>query len=379
MIKILIKFTLMLLPVLLLSTLLAALAWHTGEALPIDDVVRIQHADPTIIYGTSKLENIMPLKLEAYAIRQPDILILGSSRLLQMRDKFFTRQPQAVYNASGGGWQLGTLIQYYQQLDPDDRPKIILLGLDQIWFNADSETNLEVRQLPDTSYDWDTVRTASVAVMQSLLSGDLTINQLLKLTDAVYQRPVLGLTALENSFGYRADGSLQQGLLIASREMQNTNLASHITGFQTTTAYNYASGTDVQIDTLDHLDEFLTQLKADGITVVGLTVPYHYDIYDRMQASGEYTYIDKAVPIIEAMFDQYGFTYYYFGDMRQWGAGYDEWYDGWHITESNSLRMLLAIFQSQQGLFAPYTDINAVQNILDTFTNPMDVMGELPE
>lgn len=374
------KFFLVLLPVLLLSGALAGLAWHTGEALPIAHVVQRQQSDPTIIYGTSRLENIMPLKLATAAMRQPDVLILGSSRLLQMRDQFFTRQPDKVYNASGGGWQLGVMIQYYHLLDPENRPKIMILGLDQVWFNSDSNVNLLIGgQNPNKRYDFDVIRNASVAVMQSLLSGKLSLQDMLQHQDSIYHHNTIGLTALERSFGYRADGSLQQGLLIASRAMQDASLAQHITYFATTNAYNYVLGDRVRVDTLERLDAFLAELHDDGVMVLGVTAPYHYQIYDAMQESGEYTYIDKAVPMIEAIFGAYGFDYYYFDDLREYGAGYNDWYDGWHVTESNSLRMLNVIFQDHPELFADYVDIDAVQTLLDGFTNPMDVLGELPE
>ena len=99
------KATLILLPILFTSLCLVGLAWHSGEALPIKIVVNQQQSSEGIIYGTRQIEDILSYKLASYEWRQPDILILGSSRLLQFRSEFFNNDPGAVYNASGGGWR----------------------------------------------------------------------------------------------------------------------------------------------------------------------------------------------------------------------------------------------------------------------------------
>jgi hypothetical protein len=296
-----------------------------------------------------------------------------------MRDQFFTKQPNRVYNASGGGWQLGAMIRYYEQLPPDNLPDVVILGIDQIWLNADASSNLVVTQDPDLSYDVDTIRTASIATMEALLGGDLTLNQLLARTDAVYGKQALGLMAIDKSFGYRADGSLQQGELIASRPMQTTSLDEQIQAFSTSSAYNLAGGDTVRTETLERLDGLLAQMHADGVVVVGMTIPYHYDIYDMMQASKAYTYMDNAHPLLVDLFASYGFSYTYFDDIRPLGAGYLEWYDSWHVTEAASLRMLQVIVANHAELFADYVDLATTQAILNTFTNPMDILGELPE
>ncbi|MCY4072321.1 MAG: hypothetical protein OXG60_13570 [Chloroflexi bacterium] len=54
------KIGLIVLPLTVVTIGLSGLAWHTGEALPIADVVSRQQLDKDIIYGTRLLEDIMP-------------------------------------------------------------------------------------------------------------------------------------------------------------------------------------------------------------------------------------------------------------------------------------------------------------------------------
>jgi len=74
----------------------------------------------------------------------------------------------------------------------------------------------------------------------------------------------------------------------------------------------------------------------------------------------------------------FGFDYHYYGDMRQYGADGTEWRDGRHLSESNSLRMLLALLESHPTILEPYIDAERACALLSNFTNPINVLHELP-
>ena len=371
--RLLTKTALFLLPLAIISLALAGLAWHSGEALPVDTVAEMQQLDDSIIFGSNQIESILGYKLERYRRRLPRILILGSSRMMQVRDRFFTRSPEIVYNAAGPGWGLPDQIQFYERfLQP---PEIIIIGIDQFSFNGD----LPMSTAPEADivdYGWQSIRQATVETTHRLLGGDLTIAQILVGEDPVYLRRSLGLKALENSFGYRADGSLQQGLLIQSLQMQAAHAAAAVADFQGDG--RFAPASHINQATLDSLADFLARLSSDEVTVVGVTLPFHYAVYEAMEASGANRYIDEATRQVALLFDEYGFPYYYFADLRDLGAGSSGWYDSLHLTESNTLRMLLQLFDGHPEIFAAYTDTSVLRGFLANATNPMDVLGELP-
>ncbi len=373
MIRFLGKLCLIVAPLAVVSLSLSGLAWHTGEALPIDVVVSRQQSAKDIIYGARLLEDIMPYKLSTYKERQSQILILGSSQLLQFRAAFFSKAPNAVYNASGGGWRLPQLIQFYQQLESS--PAIVILGVDLFWFNAQVAQVSRVTGARNPDSNLEGIRLATIETVHKLLGGDLTIGDMIRRRDPVYGRQVIGLHALEISFGFRADGSLQRGLLVANPMMRSERVERDIQRFEGL-GYSYTAGDELNSDTLELLSGFLDQFKSDGVEVIGVTTPYHFVIYEKMRRSGDYTYMEKAVSRLEALFSSYDFAYYFFDDMRNWGAAYEEWYDGHHSAESNSLRMLLAIIENQASLFYAYTDHEMLMELLRNFENPMDVFGE---
>ena len=367
------KICLIVIPLTIANLCLFGLAWHTGEALPENNVVSRQQTSQNIIYGTRLLEDIMPYKLLTYAHRQPQILILGSSHMLQFRSEFFSKDPSVVYNASGGGWRLPQLIQFYQQLET--LPTIVILGLDMFWFNAEVDQVSRATRAQNTDYGLEGIRLATIETVKNLLSGDLSLAKMVRRRDPVYGRQVIGLKALEISFGFRADGSLQRGLLVANPEMRVERVERDIQRFEGL-GFSYAAGDQLNSDTVEMLSGFLDRLESDGVEVVGVTTPYHFAIYEKMLESGSYTYIEKALPQLEALFSLHGFAYRFFGDMRKWDSAYEEWYDGNHTTESNSLRMVSVLIEGDTGLFDAYADHGTVGRLLRDFTNPMDVFGE---
>ena len=369
------KATLILLPILFTSLCLVGLAWHTGEALPIEIVVNQQQSNEGIIYGTRQIEDILSYKLASYEWRQPDILILGSSRLLQFRSEFFNNDPGAVYNASGGGWRLPQFIEFYEQLD--SLPSIIILGVDSFLFNADM--NLSARTVPieTPGYSLDSIRLATIEIVHTLLSGALTLEEMADRRDPVFGRLSIGLKAIEISFGFRADGSLQKGRLVASPALAEYDVQRDIASFMGM-GHSYTPGSRLNYTAFELLDSFLERLYADGVAIIGVTPPYHFNIVEKMQESGAYKYIDLAIPRLKSLFAQNGFPYYSFDDMRKLGADSSEWYDGHHPTESNSLRMLLVLFEDNPEIFDKYADLAKVRAILKNSSNPMDVLRELP-
>ena len=66
-------------------------------------------------------------------LRQPHILAAGSSRVLQFRDQFFNRHPDEFYNVGAPAWALDQVEQLLHDLTYT--PRILILGLDQAWFN----------------------------------------------------------------------------------------------------------------------------------------------------------------------------------------------------------------------------------------------------
>ena len=284
MFRLLLKCCLILFPIGALTLALAGLSWHSGEAMPNSRIVELQQSSDGIIYGPAWSDFEMEYKVATYHVRQPDILILGSSHMLQIRAGFFTKNPAAVYNGGAGGWDLSRMVEYYGQLD--SAPKIIIAQIDPSWFYDDArQLPIDSPSNPGSDDGYERVRIATIELVHRLLGGDLSLTQLIERRDPVFGGQSLGLRAIEQGGGYRADGSRQLGPLSASPAMQAEHLAASLKVTASTDG-RVSTGETLYEATFATLERFLAHLRDNDITLVGVTTPPHFVKYERRQATG---------------------------------------------------------------------------------------------
>lgn len=374
--RLILKLCLFFLPFSAIHLMLAGLAWHSGEAMPVGRIVKLQQNQAGAFFGSVTESRYGDYKLAAYRSRQPKILILGNSLTLNLRSEFFTKRPDAVYNGSVGGWHLPNMRTFYQRLE--SQPEILITLIDLGWFHADIKSAADENPYnPDTEFEFKRIQQATVEMVHRLMNGRLSASQVLQRRDPLTGRTSLGLRALELSHGYRLDGSRQLGRLairpdhwsrLVQEELDRASDAPEI------------SSADLYIHepAFALLHKFLQEAKDDGLSVFGVTTPRHFAILERLKELGRDRHIAPIRARVEELFATFGFDYHYFGDMRAYGASANEWYDGRHMSESNSLRMMLVLFEQHPDVFDPYTDREQVRSLLESFTNPMDIFHELP-
>lgn len=373
--RVFIKQCLFFLPVAAITLILAGLAWHSGEALPVSRIVDLQQ-EAGGIYGATSESRYADYKLAAYHRRQPEILILGNSLTLNIRSEFLNKKPGAVYNASVGGWYLPDMGDFYQRLE--HRPRIVITLIDLDWFSAEISGSAEDNPFgAETDFNYHRIRQAAVEMVHRLLAGQLSVPQILQRRDPLTGQLSLGLRALEYSHGYRFDGSRQLGRL-AIRPQHWTRLQNEDRERELNQAERLSADPYIHEPAMAMLKLYLQEIHADGVTLIGVTTPRHFLILERMKELGVDRHIAPLRLRVHDLLAAFGFHYHYFGDMRVYGADSNEWYDGQHMSESNSLRLILALLESHPTVFGRYVDAEQARALLENFTNPMDVLHELP-
>jgi hypothetical protein len=362
------------LPVLAIVSLPLVLGVYMGEAMPVSGVVAIQQDTPGVVYGPSDRETIFAYKLLAANTRQPEVLVVGSSRTLQIRSWMFARQPEAFYNAGGEAWGLREIRAFLRQLSYS--PRILIVGLDQPWFNADFVDWEEVPPSLDTApLDIERTFGAARALMDTVVDQEIDLQSVFDRHIWVDGSTGLGLHALRFGSGYRNDGSYQDGNILVNPDLAEVARAHDLeaapTGWR-----QFVQGSEVDERRLRRLDEFLDESQARGIMVVGVSPPFMPSIYRTLIEGGNNTYIEKANAAIAALFDAYGFPYFDFSDATQVGGNDTELYDGWHPTELLAGRMVVHMAEAQPDLFAPYVDVAALEQTLAGAENPIEVMPD---
>lgn len=97
------KVLVFLIPILIFSSIPALALIFSGEIATIDSVAKKQaEADYRVVYGPAYTQRPFYYKLRSVQIRKPKVMVLGTSRVQQIRGGFF-KKPDEFFNAAVGG------------------------------------------------------------------------------------------------------------------------------------------------------------------------------------------------------------------------------------------------------------------------------------
>ena len=125
---------LFLLPVALLYGLFAAVLVSTRELAGMEEIVAATLDGSLTLYGTSHHENFATYKLRVTSALAPRLLVLGTSRSMQLRGEFFSEK--SFYNAGGAVRNMADYEDFLRRLPEEALPETLLVVLDQNMFNT---------------------------------------------------------------------------------------------------------------------------------------------------------------------------------------------------------------------------------------------------
>ncbi len=342
---------------------------YIGESMPLAWVVRTQQDGDTSVlyrpqYGNRDL-NFKRLSIEA---RQPRVVAVGSSRVLQMRADLLTEQPEAFYNAGAPAWQLAQVEALLYGLDADALPDILLLGLDQVWFNDAYQGDVLPPMADDFMHLWQINQAVAQDVVKDMVAGrPLTLEQWLARADPGVEggggdSMALGIKAIENGHGFRQDGSERYGDFLVGRFLhQPTERQRHL-DWMRDGQQMYVYGNVPSEAMLGRLDALLAWCAERGITVVGFTPPFAPALYHEMGQNGNHDYIFALMPQLDALFAKHGYHFFDFSDGARFGVD-DDFFDGWHGSERVYLRLYAALVREIPELLGAYTHLDTLTTI----------------
>lgn len=345
------------LPVLLLSGVML----YTGESLPLAWVVAAQQADPATLYRPQYGNRDFPYKRLSAESRQALVLALGSSRVLQMRAGLLTQAPDAFYNAGAPAWQLREVTAFVAQLGY--APDVLLLGIDAPWFNPAyvGDESAGVTLTPPNAFQQ--VFAVNRSVMQDVLAGRAPDwARLLRRQNPDDGMTALGLKAIQNGHGFRADGSELYGDFLVGRFLhQPTERARHLDWMRAGQEM-YVYGSRPSAAALADFSALLDLCAARGITVIGFMPPYAPTLYAEMMANGQHAYLPALSAALADLFAARGLPFLDLSDGGRFGSD-DDFFDGWHGSERVYLRVYLALLEAAPEALGWATDAAALRAI----------------
>lgn len=311
-------------------------------------------------------------------MRQPEVLAVGSSRVLQFRAGFFNRNPDVFYNAAAPAWRLPQVSALIYSLPPYLLPDVLILAIDPPWFNAAYVGDVFPASVSDTDNLWLVDR----SIIQDVLKGrDFSRTGFDPSAYWTRTEPggsggtALGLRAIRDGHGFRSDGSEQYGdFLIAHWLGQAQQREAHLTMMRDGQDM-YVYGDTVSESALAELSALLDYAAAHGVTVIGYLPPYAPTLWAEMVAGGQHTYITTLTPRLQTLFDEKGFALFDFSDGTSIDTGDDEFYDGWHASELGNLRLYLKMLSALPDVLGRYSDATPLYELAANATDTWAVFG----
>jgi hypothetical protein len=352
----------------------------SGELTPIHDVVNLSARNSRpVLYGPAYSDQAVRYKLLSTINTHPDVIALGTSRVMQFRRNFFKNDIK-FYNAGGGVDKVEHFSLFLNQVLIEAKPKIIIIGLDQYFFNQswiDSYgSNYKERLLVDTSPEV-IIQTSTLKIWQDIFSGKFSRRSLFGPSE---ENMLIGLNAIENHNGFRNDGSYLYGSFISDPDnpqnkdyLYRDTLSRIASG---TSRFEY--GTDLSPTALTDLALFLDECDKHEIYVVGFLPPYADAIYQKMSTMPEqYAYMQKIMPALMPIFDKHGFTLFDFSNITTVGATDAEIVNGFHGSEKSYLRLFMIMAQNDPILNRFSADIYYLQTKLDETKSDFIVFDDI--
>ncbi len=368
------------LPVVTVLGMLWGALFVSGDLRSPLRLVATHLQQPKLLYAIPDLA-LLDYKSVALPLVAPDVVAMGSSRVLQLRQVMFT--DAVFYNLGITNGNMFYASYYVEQMNErGDYPAVILLGVDLDWFHPNNhEIFYKSGQRIGT---WEHTLTFADLLNQTrlltanLLEGKVTYGDLLSRDASRFGDDYLrvGTQTLLRGDGFRFDGSYYYYTVTRSADFSEPLYALEDIRSSNRSRFNPATEPDPRA--LEQFAQLVATLKAlPQVTVIAFSPPYAPQLYDQMEASGEYTYFDEVRRTMRGYEDE-RFWYFDFSAGDFDGLTNVHYLDAFHGSELVYTLMLQEMARQVPAL-ANMTDVDELQAQLDQRpTHPYAVFDPIP-
>ena len=365
--RFLVKITLFCVPFAVVLGAVAVVLALSGELTSVARALELQKESSDILVGLAYTDPTEHFKLQGLLKRRPTVLALGTSRVMQFREECF-RPGVVFYNGGNSVTRLRHYNVFLSKIPAGSEPAVILLGLDQYFFNMNfdrlADDDIENRLEHDRPV-FGMFTSRWLDVYRDYWSGKFTLSNL---TDSTRRKHV-GLNAISALNGFRRDGSYYWGGLISDPSNLRYNLDPDFSNTfdrirKGDRRFEY--GREVSTGALKEVGRFLVMAKARGIHVVGFLPPFAHRVYEHMLSMGDrYQYLRQLPDTLGEVFTQHGFPLFDFGDLARLGASDEETVDGFHGSEKAYHRAVILMAEKDPELRSYVENLDYLRDRLE--------------
>ncbi len=337
-------------PFLILLSVPGLVLFSSRELVSFKTITRIHNSNEDLLIGPAYSNPDKYMKLNSTLERKPKVLALGSSRIMQVRSRFFKDSTQ-FYNAGGGIEKIRQFNFFINKLKTEDQPEILIIGLDQYFFNSSfddlSQKNFE-SDYKDNSSPLSYLFDNCFSIWGRVIKNKISVFGIFERNDKS-----VGLNAILNENGFNHDGSYYYGTRYTHpEEFIDYGFKDTYQRIQTGVK-RFQYGTQVNENAIASLNEFLKNCKERKIHVIAFLPPYAPSIVHKMRGlESKYSYIDKIGTRCRPYFADKDFKILDFTDMSFLGMSDENYIDGFHGSDKVYLRILMELAKADEKLSA---------------------------
>lgn len=341
---------------------------HSGEIASVDEVIDIQvdlakEGKHTIV-GFISSDADLTYKVKSYQKLRPDLVMIGSSRVMEFKEYFFK---PSFYNTGGASRSVNDLEQVVDILLKAKVPKAAVIGVEECWFVDDSSggrtpyvpkehasgTPLNLHKLKGPSRLLENGKLSLADYVDTVFSGDLL---------AKSSHPRIGVRARQAHSGFAPDGSwLYTNLAVGLTQSPDKQFAASLAAIAKGEAH-YTHSDIINPEKMIQFIDVIAKLESKGVEVYLFFPPYAPTAYRAIKGQHEKMRYNRG---IREVFDEVDLPYFDFNDPVTINASDCEFVDGIHGGELVYAKIVNAMAKNEQ--FRPLVDEQKISELLNTY------------
>ena len=304
--------------------------YRLGEIGNYAEIINQQKINDILFGPKLRQKATLDYKIKGTVIIKPDILILGTSTIMQINQKHFSHNK--IYNAgvnASASQGLEGMIKLLNSIPKNDLPKHIIVGLDPWIFNPnypENSNNKTIRELVKNALKnkpliFNTVKlivNSPRDLIRRLSSYSSLINQKTPWIHYLFSSPGFkgfGLNAKMLEIGYRFDGSYKYpndyGKEWNDQSIENYKIILE------KDAYRFAPASQIYNKSIDDLKNILDFAIKNNIYITGLLPPFSPNFYSALTSMSDRSkFYQEYENKICSIFQSYGFQCFNFCDIQ---------------------------------------------------------------
>lgn len=326
--------------------------WKSSELKELEEVVELtfQKQNDSLLVGWGYHDYDRVYKLKMANKIQPDILALGSSRILQISSEWFMPNIN-FYNAGCGAYTPDDAIQFLQLSQTN--PKVLIYNIDQWTYNPyfiEYQTGYEYNYNP-----LESVNTNLFTIWQSLFEGKFNFAKLLSSKN-------IGINAIINDMGYRYDGFRHYGNLYQNPKISDDYGFKDTFNRIATGDRRFQYGDEINEESVSKFQQLVEYCRHQKIYLISFLSPFAPIVCETLESyNDKYEYMHKLPYIFQQLVDNETSFFFNFQNPNNYGAQNNEFLDGFHGGPKTYLRLVNEIADSL-SFFKDYLKPDSILN-----------------